>query len=385
MAKLLLLLPEAAREAIARRYQRRHLWLMGEGEWPIDLPLGSPDEREAQRQPEAVRAWVATWAAWSGAGELMWRERRWRTLGVQNLPERLLLREPASAAAWLGEGQRWQRASSRHRHFTARWPGLSARLARYFDLLADWDAAEIQRLELLLAWLENNPRSNLFARQLPIPGIDSKWLEGRMILIADLLAALKEDTGGDLDFYRLSGLKQPPHIIRLFILDEELRQRVGGLRDISARPEELARLDLPVSRVYIVENLQTGLAFDDCPGSVVFMGLGYGVGTLARLPWVMRARCTYWGDLDTHGLAILSRARLQLPHLESALMDEHTLLHHHDLWVPENPQYGAAELPLLTPAEQSLYSGLKQQRWGVNVRLEQERIAWSYAWNVLVP
>ena len=25
-------------------------------------------------------------------------------------------------------------------------------------------------------------------------------------------------------------------------------------------------------------------------------------------------------------------------------------------WVPENPQYGAAELPLLKPAEQSLYS-----------------------------
>jgi hypothetical protein len=386
MAKLLLLLPEAVREAIARRYQRRrHYWLTGEGEWPIDLPLGWPDEREAQRQPKAVRAWIAAWTAWSGTGELVWSERRWRTLGVHRLPERLLLREPASAAAWLGEGQRWQRARSRHQHFTARWPGLSARLARYFDLLADWDAAEIQRLELLVAWLETNPRSNLFARQLPIAGIDSKWIEGRMMLIADLLAALKADAGGDLDFYRLCGLKQPPHIVRLFILDGELRQRVGGLRDISARPEELATLDLPASRVYIVENLQTGLAFDDCPGSVVFMGLGYGVGTLACLPWVMRARCTYWGDLDTHGLAILSRARLQLPHLESALMDEHTLLHHRELWVLENPQYGAAELPLLTPAEQSLYSGLKQQRWGVNVRLEQERIAWSYAWNVLVP
>jgi hypothetical protein len=386
MAKPLLLLPEAVREAIARRYQRqRRHWLTGEGEWPIDLPLGSPEEREAQRQPEAVRAWMAAWTNWSGAGELVWRERRWHTLGVQNLPERLLLREPASAAAWLGERQRWQRASSRHRHLTARWPGLSARLARYFDLLADWDDAEIQRLELLAAWLEANPRSNLFARQLPIAGIDSKWIEQRMMLIADLLAALKADAGGDLDFYRLCGLKRPPHIVRLFVLDEELRRRVGGLRDISARPEELATLDLPVSRVYIVENLQTGLAFDDCPGSVVFMGLGYGVGTLACLPWVMRARCTYWGDLDTHGLAILSRARLQLPHLESVLMDEQTLLHHRDLWVSENPQYGAAELPLLTPAEQSLYSGLKQQRWGVNVRLEQERVVWSYAWDVLVP
>jgi hypothetical protein len=385
MAKPLLLLPEAVRESIARRYQRRrHNWLTGEGDWPIDLPLGSPDEREAQRQPDAVRAWIAAWSAWSGAGELVWRERRWRTLGMQSLPERLLLHDPASAAAWLGEGQRWQRASARHRRLTARWPELGPHLARYFDLLADWDVAEIQRLEDLVAWLDANPLSNLYARQLPVAGIDSKWLEGRKMLIADLVATLKADDGGDLDFYRLCGLKPLPHIVRLFILDQGLRQRTGGLRDISARPEELATLDLPASRVYIVENLQTGLAFEDHPGSVVFMGLGYGVGALARLPWVMRAQCTYWGDLDTHGLAILSRARLKLPQLESALMDEHTLLCHRDLWVSEQPQYAAPELPLLTPTEQSLYSGLKQQRWGVNIRLEQERIAWNYAWNVLV-
>jgi hypothetical protein len=265
-----------------------------------------------------------------------------------------------------------------------RWPGLRARLARYFDLLADWDAAEIERLENLLGWLEANPQSNLYARQLPVAGIDSKWLEGRMAPIADLVAALKADSGGELDFYRRCGLKPPPHIVRMFLLDDKLRQRTGGLRDISARPEELAALDLPISRVYIVENLQTGLAFEDCPGAAVFMGLGYGVGTLAALPWVMRAQCTYWGDLDTHGLAILSRARSKMPHLESALMDEHTLLRHRDLWVSEDQQYAAPELPLLTPAEQSLYCGLKHQRWGVNVRLEQERIAWSYAWDVLV-
>jgi hypothetical protein len=379
-----LLLPETVRETIARRYRsRRQHWLTGEDEWPMDLPLGSPDEREAQRQPEAVRAWVEAWQAWRGAGELVWRERRWRTLGVQTLPERLQLFDPANVAMWLGEGQRWQRASSRHRHFAVRWPRLSARLARYFDLLADWDDAQIQRLEDLLAWIEANPQSHLYPRQLPIAGIDSKWLEGRMVLIADLVAALQGDSGGEMDFYKRCGLKPLPHTVRLCILDEALRQRAGGLGDISARLDDLASLHLPVLRVYIVENLQTGLAFEDHPGSVVFMGLGYGVGALARLPWIMDAQCTYWGDLDTHGLAILSRARLKLPHLESALMDEHTLLRHRDLWVSENPQYAASELPLLTPAEQSVYVGLKQHRWGLNVRLEQERIGWGYAHAVL--
>ncbi|HXB68677.1 MAG TPA: Wadjet anti-phage system protein JetD domain-containing protein [Candidatus Acidoferrales bacterium] len=389
MAKPILLLPDSVREIIARRYRnRRRHWLAGEDEWPMHFGLGAPDEREAQRQPEALGAWIAAWQTLSGtpagAGEIVWRECHWRTLGTQRLPERLLLHNAESAAAWLGEGQRWQRASIRYRHLAARWPLLSTRLARYFDILADWDAAEIQRLEDLLAWLETNPRSNLYPRQLPIGGIDSKWLEGRTPLITDLVAALQEDAGGDLGFYERCGLRPLPHIVRLCVLDETLRQRAGGLGDITARLDDLAALDLPASRVFIVENLQTGLAFGDHPGSVVFMALGYGVGALGRLPWVMRApNCTYWGDLDTHGLAILSRARLQLPHLESALMDEATLLRHRDLWVSESQQYATAELPLLTAAEQAVYDGLKQHRWGMNVRLEQERIPWAYAWDVL--
>lgn len=101
---------------------------------------------------------------------------------------------------------------------------------------------------------------------------------------------------------------------------------------------------------------------------------------LARLPWVMRASCTYWGDLDTHGFAILSRARSYLRKLKSLLMDETTLLSHRDLWGQEDNQHPSAELPLLTAAEQWVYQGLKQQRWGTNVRLEQERITWITAW-----
>jgi len=115
--------------------------------------------------------------------------------------------------------------------------------------------------------------------------------------------------------------------------------------------------------VYIVENVQTGLAFGDEPGAAVFMGLGYGVGLLARLPWVARAQCIYWGDLDTHGFAILDRARASVPHLESALMDEETLLAFRDLWVHEREQTTAGVLPMLSPTEQEVYRGLKDSEW----------------------
>jgi hypothetical protein len=274
-----------------------------------------------------------------------------------------VFRNASDVAAWIGESQSWQRAHDRYQRLGSRWP----RLARYFEVLADYADADIERMEALLDWLDRNPSSNLYPRQLPVAGVDTKWLEPRMSLITDLRG------GAD------TGLRPLPYLVRCCILDGELRRQVGGLGDVSARLDDLAALELPASRVYIVENVQTGLAFGDEPGAVVFMGLGYGVGSLARMPWVARAECIYWGDLDTHGFAILDRARASLPQLDSALMDEETLLGFRDLWVHEREQTQAAFLPMLSPTEQEVYRGLKEQRWGVNVRLEQERIPWSYA------
>jgi hypothetical protein len=138
-----------------------------------------------------------------------------------------------------------------------------------------------------------------------------------------------------------------------------------------------------VSHVLIVENLQTGLAIEDLPGTVVLMRLGYGVDVLGRLPWLAKARSIYWGDVDTHGFAILNRARTYLPELESILMDEETLLSNKDLWGEEREQHSAESLPLLSIPELTVYQALKQNRWGQYVRLEQERIAWDTAWNAL--
>jgi len=137
------------------------------------------------------------------------------------------------------------------------------------------------------------------------------------------------------------------------------------------------------SHVFIVENLQTGLAFEDLAGSVVIMALGYGVDVLNPIRWLHHARCIYWGDIDTHGFAILNRARTYLPSLETTLMDKQTLFAHRDLWVQEKDQSGSSELPLLTNEEQEIFLSLKNNTWGQQVRLEQERICWDTAWEAI--
>lgn len=380
-------LPEDVRQTLVRRFQSKHReWLIGdtgESQWPLEVPLGLPTEQAALRQVDGVRAWVNAWQGWQGVGTLSWCDRRWKALGVQRLPEKLALRGPEDVAMWIGESARWERAQSRYRALIARWPVLAQQLPRYFDVLADYSDADYQRLTEMLDWIASHPYSNLYPRQLPVSGLDSKWLDGRKGLLTDLVAAIQEDSSSDLDFYQRCGLKAPPLLVRMRVLDQSLRAHVGGVGDITAPIDDLAGISWPVSHVFIVENLQTGLAMSDMPGAVVFMRLGYNVDVLARLPWLARARCMYWGDLDTHGFAILHRARSYIPELQSVLMDEETLLRHKALWVDEAAQHSAAELTLLTKDEQQLYRDLKQQRWGQNVRLEQERIDWTTAWNVL--
>lgn len=380
-------LPEDVRQTLIRRFQSKHReWLIGdtgESQWPLEVPLGLPTEQAALRQVDGVRAWVSAWQGWQGVGTLSWCERRWKALGVQRLPEKLALRGPEDVAMWIGESARWELAQSRYLALIARWPVLAQQLPRYFDVLADYSNTDYQRLAEMLDWIASHPNSNLYPRQLPVSGLDSKWLDGRKGLLTDLMAAIQEEPSSDLNFYQRCGLKTLPLLVRMRVLDQALRANVGGVGDITAPVDDLAGLNWPVSHVFIVENLQTGLAMSDMPGAVVFMRLGYNVDVLARLPWLASAKCIYWGDLDTHGFAILHRARSYIPKLQSVLMDEETLLRHQALWVDEAAQHSAAELTLLTEQEQQLYRDLKQHRWGQNVRLEQERIDWAAAWNVL--
>lgn len=380
-------LPEDVRQFLVRRFQSKHReWLIGdtgEKQWPLEVPLGIPTEQAALRQVDGVRAWVSAWQHWQGLGTLSWCERRWKALGVQRLPEKLALLSSEDVAVWIGESTRWERALSRYQMLIARWPALAQQLPRYFDVLADYSDANFRRLAEMLDWINLNPKSNLYPRQIPVAGADSKWLDSRKGLISDLVAALQGDPIGDRDFFRRCGLRPQPQLIRIRVLDPELRAQLGGLGDISAPCEEVASIGIQPTNVFIVENLQTGLAFDDLAGVVVIMRLGYAVDVLGQLPWLQQAQCIYWGDIDTHGFAILNRARIYIPSLKTVLMDESTLMSHRDLWVEEKDQHLSIELLLLSDIEQQLYQVLRSNTLGQYVRLEQERIRWSMAWTAI--
>lgn len=377
MAKLLS--PDAARDFLVRRFNNQHhAWLAGEGSWPLHIPLGIPTEKDATDDTLAVRAWVSSWAAWKNVGEVSFAVRKWARMGEQELPVALTVSSPEDVATLVGQSPRWTRAKERYAQMVGKWPqlGTGAALAARFNVLADYSEVDFTRLIALLDWLVQNPVSNVYLRQLPVEGLDTKWAEQRIGVITGLLKDIKQDTS-DGNFHEICGLQRPPHRIRIKLLCPELRRLVGGLRDFEAPIEEIAALPIQPTAAVIVENLDTGMALPDIAGAVGIMKLGNAVSALGSVPWLKAIPAVYWGDIDTHGFAILDRARKALPQLRSVLMDEATTLGFQNLWGTEPTQTANFALEHLNEHERVVYAALKGNTWGQKVRLEQERLPWE--------
>lgn len=385
-----MLLPDAARAKLRAAWvKQRGTWLREEAGWPFSIPLRPPTQAQVEQDWGRFDAWLRAWRDTALAGDVDYQSVQWTRLGQQRLPESWRLPDAETVAVVLGEGRRWQQVRRRICEAGKRWPdslALNVRLPKYFDLLADLPEDEFSRLCDVVDWLRLHPHSKLFLRQLPISGIDSKWIESRRQVVADWLAALRELPSGTR-FDSLSGLRRAPDRIRLRLLDPELRAAVGGLADIAAPIDQVAALQLPVRSVVMVENLDTGLAFGDLPGTVLVMARGYAVDCIERISWLRDLPLLYWGDLDTHGLVILHRLRQYAPQARSILMDEATLLRQRDLDLCgcEPRQHRAQRLSGLALAEQQLYDALKHHQYSpTNLRLEQERIGWDHAWPRIV-
>lgn len=73
------------------------------------------------------------------------------------------------------------------------------------------------------------------------------------------------------------------------------------------------------------------------PRAMVIFGAGYGFDNLAEARWLGMLEIHYWGDIDTHGFAILNQLRKYFPHAQSLLMDRETLLAHLETSGASNP------------------------------------------------
>ncbi|MFB4203235.1 DUF3322 domain-containing protein [Arhodomonas sp. KWT2] len=387
--------PEDLRRQLEKRWRRGELLaarVHRESPFPLRLRLRTPTGGEVAEHFEAVRDWARNLREHSrevrGHGyRLDWQPVRNRVHGTNRLPTAAWVADADDALALLGRKQDARRFDALVETTRARQPALLEWLARR-PLTALEHAEEWPRLLAVVDYLQAHPRPGLYLRQLDIPGVDTKFIGNRRRLLAELLdLALPEsavDTRhtGARGFEARYGLRQRPLRLRFRVLDPALAIR--GLTDLAVPVAELAALDPdqaepPVRTVFITENEINGLAFPDHAAGLVIFGLGYALDQLGAIPWLHRVAVHYWGDIDTHGFAILERLRSHLPHTRSLLMDRETLDAHQALWVSEAAeQRFTGELHRLTGAEQALFRDLRDNALGANLRLEQERIGFGW-------
>ncbi|MDX2308761.1 MAG: DUF2220 family protein [Hyphomicrobium sp.] len=359
--------------------------------FPLTFRLRGPTPRELATRHDEVRAWIRELEAGSrvavGFGyDIVWSETSNRVVGRNRIPSSIIVPTRTDALALIGQTETAGHFAALAKSTIDRFPELGSWLQQRPLKVLEHEGAW-ERILAVLDWLRDNPRSGRYVREIDVPGVDTKFIEVRKPLLAELLdlvlpaAAIDSSRSGSADFEARYGLAAKPALLRIRVLDPNLA--IHGLTDLTVRIEELARLDLAVERVLIVENEITGLALPNMTRTAVTFGLGYAVGRLRELEWLRDRETLYWGDIDTNGFAMLDRMRAILPDVRSLLMDRDTLIRHQAHWSAELTPYVSA-LDRLTPMEASLYDDLRFDRLGRAIRLEQERIPLREAAAILV-
>lgn len=316
---------------------------------------------------------------------LRYQEVNHRLLGRNRLPVALCFESAAQLAAVLGKSQELERFTAMLKILEGHDSRLSQWAMHYPLRLLEVDS-ETEKLLLLWQWMSEHPRPGIYLRQIDLPGIDTKFTERHKGILSQWLDAtldtecIDETYKGVSGFERRYGYLSKPELVRFRILDKELS--FHGCDDITIPSRQFCELfdpsePIPFERVFVIENDICALSMPPLAKSLVLFGRGYHFDHLRACRWLHDLDIHYWGDIDTHGFAILDQFRSLFGHTRSLLMDERTLLAHPGSW-GEEPKPCTAELSNLEHDEYRLYERLVTGSIRKNLRLEQELI--SFGW-----
>ena len=357
--------------------------------FPRRLVLKAPGPKDLAHRLMEVQAWSQSLAEIKGL-RLKYRTVRNRVSGTNDIPCECWIDSPEDLCRTIGKTFELQRFVQIVEFTRDAHPDLLPWVQEK-PLRAVENADHWPQLMAVVQWLLDNPRPGIYLRTLDLPGIHSKFVEAHRSLLAELFDQLLPDEAIDRDatgiggFARRYGFLEKPTRLRFRVVDPQVNPLFldptgllspGFSSDLTLDVHSLASLGTLPQKVFITENEANFLAFPPCPGAWVFFGAGYGFSALRAIPWLLDRPIYYWGDIDTHGFAMVSQLRTVLPHAQTILMDRQTFLDHREFWVTEDDPI-SRPLPLLTEEESALYADLVAHRLGHRLRLEQEFVRYS--------
>lgn len=370
--------PMDVRAKLARRWRSGEFlsaYVRGDEFVPLSIPIRGPTAAQIGARYDDVREWCRGWDSAAGV-RLERRAVGGKIFGTNEIPARAHVANFSTLTSLL-------RASADVRSMDT----IRAQTANAVPELLDWLAAKPMtalqhadvwpRLLSCVRWIRDHESAAVYLRQVDAEGVDTKFVEAHRSVLGALLDHVLVDDRIDRSwpasqFVKRYRFRTKPSYVRFRVFGDPAPFPLG-ISELTLRADELTALAPAVSRVYIVENDVTYLAFPDVVDAMVIFGSGYALSRLGMVSWLGERELHYWGDIDTHGFAILDRLRQHFPAAKSMLMDRATLLAHELHWQREDSQVNTA-LQHLEPSEAQLYHDLVEDTFGESVRLEQERI-----------
>lgn len=383
-----LLDPRDAAEALARRVgtswaARVCTEVEGTSQSPLTISLRPGVTGQAAVEQVGLAAWTAWRLAWrrldlSDLDGALVTATRIRIRGVtETVPRTLEIRDLEAATAVLGRlgGPDLPVDLARARSAAVRLREAGGRLTpRALRALCRLTDADVDVAVQAVSWIRDHPTLDAWtARQIPIPGMDSKWWERHPGLIGALVGRDLPEPRPRLSVVHLT------YVDPSYLADPQARRHdswtTGDRHDLAYAPRA----------VLIVENRDSRLWFPPVPGTIVVEGGGKAAArTLVPIEWLMGAEhLVYWGDLDADGLAILDHLRAALyergRRLDSILMDGAAYERYQELGVSRGADGALLEpshrrLAHLTDAEARAHARLTTDGPSPVRRIEQEKI-----------
>lgn len=349
--------------------------LTGRADWRSRFDLGTSQLRGARLKEAWSGLHLDTldwrdWVAEAGDGVELVPRRVSYERSAQEIPGAVVVEDldvaaRLAGAEWTG---RLARGRSRSRTLGARFPDLAdvPAMLRATDGYSDVDFELLCRTA---AWFAAPHPTGLTARQVPVEGMGSKWLDAHQA-----------------DVRRLAGMESldlergRPRRVHLTYLDPGHLEGGGRRHDVATEGDVDSVAYRP--RVVLVsENRDSAQLFPTIEGGIAIEGEGRGAGAIASLPWVTEAPWLfYWGDMDADGLEILHGFRAAGVPVRSLFMDM-AAYERWERYGVDHDHGGRAlkaraprDVALLEPAEHELYLALCSPEWTRHRRIEQERI-----------
>jgi 2-keto-4-pentenoate hydratase/2-oxohepta-3-ene-1,7-dioic acid hydratase in catechol pathway len=192
--------------------------------FPLRLSLKAPDSADLSSRFDEVRLWAAELRA-NPVLRLEFREIQHRVRGAQRLPASAWIDSLEDALSWLNKRGEWNRFLSLIETTRHSLPGLLPWMEEYpleaLELANDW-----RRLLAVVAWLIDNPRPNIYLRQVDLPGLHAKFIGAHRGVLAELLdlalpSEIADNTkSGSRQFTARYGFLDKPVLIRFRVLAE---------------------------------------------------------------------------------------------------------------------------------------------------------------------